>query len=256
MRCPLPVTGLLLLLASLFGCAPAAKSIRENPVSVSEVLRRVHERNEKVKTLRGNGTITIEAPEGSNSGFFSASLKKPDSLLVEFKGPFGIHVGTLLLSRDRFIFFNRMENRAIIGKPDGRTLQSMFRLKMEFDEILNAFTGEFAAASAGDSLARFSIEDDRYVVRYSNGAGAKEYRVDGDAFIVTGYNVADSTGHPTLTATASRIDDSPPVAVPKFLRVIFPGERRSITIAYAGVEVNKPVECSLTLPERAEIIRR
>ena len=256
MRCRHPETWLLLLLASLFGCAPAARSIRENPVPVAEVLRRVHERNEKVKTLRGNGTITIEAPEGSNSGYFSASLKKPDSLLVEFKGPFGIHVGTLLLSRERFIFFNRMENKAFIGRPDGRTLQSMFKLKMEFDEVLNAFTGEFPGASSGDSLARFSIEDDRYVMRYTNGGGAKEYRIDGDAFVVTGYSVADSAGASTLTATASRIDDSPPVAVPKFLRVIFPRERRSITIVYSGVEINKPVECALTLPERAEIIRR
>jgi len=160
------------------------------------------------------------------------------------------------LSRDRFIFFNRMENKAIIGRPDGRTLQSMFRLNMDFDEILDAFTGEFPGASPGDSLARFSVEDDRYVMRYANGAGAKEYQIDADAFVVTGYRVADSTGAPALTATAARIDDSPPVAVPRFLRLIFPREHRSVTIAYAGVEVNEPVDCSLTLPDHAEIINR
>jgi outer membrane lipoprotein-sorting protein len=255
-RCPSPETGLLLLLAALAGCAPSVKSIRDHPFPAGEVLRRVQERNEQVKTLKGNGTITVEAPEGSNSSYFDASLKKPDSLLVEFKGPFGIHVGTLLLCREQFIFLNRMENKAIIGKPDGRTLQSMFRLKMEFDEILNVFTGEFPPASAGDSLARFSVEDDRYVMRYAEGTGAKEYQIDGDDFVVTSYRVADSSGTPSVTATASRIDDSPPVAVPRLLRVIFPGEKRSITIAYSGVEVNKPVDCSLTIPERTEIIRR
>lgn len=256
MRCHLPEIGFILLLASLSGCAPSAKSIRESPIPAGEVLRRVHERNEKVKTLRGYGTVTIETPEGSNSGFFNASLKKPDSLLVEFKGPFGIHVGSLQLSRERFIFYNRMENKAVVGRPDGRTLRSMFRLKMEFDEVLNAFTGEFPAATPGDSLARFSIVDDRYVMLYTNGPLAKEYRIDADAFVVTGYSVADSGGKPMLTATSDRIDDSPPVAVPKFLRVIFPRERRSITIAYADIEVNKPVECSLTLPAQAEVIQR
>jgi hypothetical protein len=209
-----------------------------------------------VRTLRGNGTITVEAPEGSNSSYFDASLKKPDSLLVEFKGPFGIHVATLQLCRNKFVFLNRMENTAIIGKPDGRTLQSMFRLKMAFDEILNVFSGEFPAAAPGDSLARFSVEDDRYVLRYAEGAGEKEYRIDGDDFVVTSYRVADSSGDPAVTATASRIDDSPPVAVPKLLRVIFPHEKRSITIVYSGVEVNTPVECSLTIPDRAEIIER
>ena len=255
MKCLRPETALILTLATLFGCA-GSKTVREGPLPVAEVLRRVRERNDKVKTLRGSGTITIEAPEGSNTGSFNAALKKPDSLLVEFKGPFGIHAGTLMLSRERFVYYNRIENRAIVGRPDGRTLQSMFTLKMEFDEILNAFTGEFPGATPGDSLARFSTEDGRYAMHYVNGEGAKEYEVDGDAFVVTGYRVADSGGEPTLTATTSRVDDSPPVAMPRFLRVIFPHERRSITIAYFGVELNKPVECSLTLPGQVEIIQR
>ncbi len=245
-----------LLLAVLSGCGPSTKSVREAPLPVGEVLRRVRERNEKVRTLKGDGTITIESPEGSTSGFFTARLKKPDSLLVEFKGPFGIHVGTLMLSRGQFTFFNKMENRAIVGAPDGRTLQSMFRLKMEFDEVLNVFTGEFPGAGAGDSLMAFSTYDGRYDISYTSGETVKEYNVDGEAFVVRGYKVVDTSGTPTLTAVADRVDDSPPAPVPKFLRVIFPREHRSITIAYSGIELNRPVDCSLSLPERVEIINR
>ena len=247
---------LIVLLMYLNGCAPSLKTAREKPMAIGEILRRVHERNETVRTLKGEGTITVEAPEGSNTGFFSASLKKPDSLLVEFKGPFGIHVGTLLLSRERFVFFNRMQNRAFIGRPDGRTLQSMFRLKMDFDQILNAFTGEFPEASPGDTLSGFTIDDNAYVLHYRNAASSTEYRIDGDAFVVRSYTVADTPGEPTVTATADRVDDSPPVAMPRFLRVIFPRERRSITIAYDDIEINKPVDCTFVLPARAQIIQR
>jgi len=247
---------LIVLLMLVTGCAPALKTARERPLAVEEILRRVHERNEAVRTLKGGGTITVEAPEGSNSGFFTASLKKPDSLLVEFKGPFGIHVGTLLLSRERFVFFNRMQNRAVIGRPDGRTLQSMFKLKMDFDQILNAFTGEFPEASPADTLSGFSIEDNEYVLRYRNPANGTEYRIDGDAFVVRTYTVTDTPGDPSVTATTDRVDDSPPIAMPRFLRVIFPRERRSITIAYDDIEVNKPVDCSFVLPPQAQIIQR
>ncbi|OLD74944.1 MAG: hypothetical protein AUI33_05885 [Ignavibacteria bacterium 13_1_40CM_2_61_4] len=247
---------LIVLLMCLNGCAPSLKTAKEEPLAVEEILRRVHERNDAVRTLKGEGTITVEAPEGSNSGFFTASLKKPDSLLVEFKGPFGIHVGTLLLSRDRFVFFNRMQNRAVIGTPDGRTLQSMFRLRMDFDQILNAFTGEFPEASRGDTLSGFNIDDNEYVLRYRNAARGTEYRIDGDAFVVRSYTVADTPGEPTVTATTDRVDDSPPVPMPRFLRVIFPRERRSITIAYDDIEINKPVDCTFVLPARAQIIQR
>jgi outer membrane lipoprotein-sorting protein len=248
---------LIVLLISLNGCAPALKTAGESPLAAGEILRRVHERNEAVRTLKGEGTITVEAPEGSNTGFFTASLKKPDSLLVEFKGPFGIHVGTLLLSRQRFIFFNRMENRAVLGRPDGRTLQSMFKLRMDFDQILNAFTGEFPEASRGDTLSGpVAIEDNAYVLQYRNPAGGTEYRIDGETFVVRSYTVADTPGDPAVTATTERIDNSAPVPMPRFLRVIFPRERRSITIAYDDIETNKPVDCSFVLPARAQIIQR
>ncbi len=113
------------------GCAPSAKVYKERTLAAAEVMRRVNERGQSISSLRGNGSITIETPEGSSSGSFDLSLKKPDSLLVELHGPFGIHVGTLLLSRERFLFYNNMDNTALVGKPDGRTLNSMFRLRME-----------------------------------------------------------------------------------------------------------------------------
>ena len=247
---------LIVLLISLNGCAPSLKTARESPLAAGEILRRVHERNEAIRTLRGEGTITVEAPEGSNTGFFTASLKKPDSLLVEFKGPFGIQVGTLLLSRQHFIFFNRMENRAVLGRPDGRTLQSMFRLRMDFDQILNAFTGEFPEAPPADTLTGFRVEENAYVLQYRNGGSSADYTIDGEAFVVRSYAVADTPGDPAMTATAERVDNSAPVPMPRFLRVIFPRERRSITIAYDDIETNKPVDCSFVLPARAQIIQR
>ena len=238
------------------GCAPTTKLIRERTMSVENVLHYVHERDERIRTLQGNGTITIESPEGSTSGSFDARLKKPDSLRVEFGGPFGIRIGTLALSRERFLLYNRMENRAFVGKPDGSILQSMFRLKMRFDEILNAFTGEFPPASPSDSLYRFDVEDYQYVIRYRTAAGTKEYRIDGDAFIVTAYRVLGTDGRASLTGFSSRPDEADAIIMPRLLRVVFPKERRSVTISYDDVEVNGPVECSFTLPKQAEVIFR
>src|SRR5260370_30293380 len=98
-----------------------------------------------------------------------------------------------------------MENRAFVGKPDGSTLQSMFKLKMQFDEILNAFTGEFPPATISDSLERFNVDDDLYVIRYRSEGGIKEYRVDGDAFVVTSYRVLDAESRAILNGFGSEL---------------------------------------------------
>ena len=242
--------------ALVCSCAPARKITVERTLSAETVLALVRSRNETIRTLKGSGTITVESPEASNSGSFDLSLKKPDSLRLEFSGPFGISVGSLMLSRREFFYYNRMNNTVTVGKPDGTTLKSLFRIRMRFDEVLNAFTGEFPADTPADSRRSFSVEGGSYVVKYKADDGVREYHVDGDAYVVTSYRVADSYGKTVCTAFASDLDDAGAVVMPRFLRVVFPLERRSITIVYDDLAINQAVSCSFSLPRRAEIFYR
>jgi hypothetical protein len=237
----------------LAGCISTDKIVLKRDLSIEEVLQRVRERNQIIKTLKGDGTITVESPEESNSGSFDVMLKKPDSLRVEFSGPFGIHVGTLMLSRDKFLFYNSMENKVITGTPDGNTLQSMFRLKMNFEEVVRAFTGEFPMEVSNDSLIRFVVKDDQYVMTFHKDRSTVECYIDGDTFVVTAYRVLDIEGTAILTALASRFESTGDITMPTLLRVIFPKERRSVTIAYSDVQINEPVECSFIPPPQAHI---
>ena len=247
----------VIIITIFSGCVPNKETAtHELTLSLPDVLNRVRERHAYIKTLKGSGSITVEAPKVSNSGSFDVDLKKPDSVLVELHGPFGIHVGTLSLSRDQFIFFNRMENTAVIGKPDGRTLQSMFQLNMEFDEILHAFTGEFPLSVEQDSLMKFYVDEGMYVARYKDGDGEKEYRIDGSDFIINSYRVLDAAGKVTLNASATRHNTVQQIAMPTLLRVIFPIERRSVTIAYDNIRLNEPVGCFFALPDQVERIYR
>ena len=240
----------------VLSCAPTRKIGRDKTLSISEVLKLVRERNDIIQTLKGDGSITVEAPEESKSGSFDIDLKKPDSLKLRFSGPFGINVGTMVLSKDRFLFYNSRENRATVGKPEKQTLRSMFRLDMEFEEVMNAFTGEFPIVTETDSVHRFYVEDESYVIKYTSAQTIKEIRIDGDAFIVTSYRVFDGQGKVILTTYASRIDDVSRVMMPKLLRVVFPQDRRSVTIAYDDLDLNEQVDCSFILPKHADITYR
>lgn len=254
MRAPAAAFLAMLLLAG--GCAPRRDLTKEEAPSVENLLLRIEERNQAITTLKGYGTITVESTEASNKGAFHVDLKKPDSVLVDFRGPFGIRVGTLLLSRKEFVFYNKMENKVIAGSPDGRTLKSIFRLSLAFDEVLRAFTGEFPMDVRHDSLQRLSVEPDAYVIQARHGEETREYRIDGDTYIVESYRVSDGQGNALLTAAASRFTESNSIPVPKFLRIIFPAEHRSVTVAYDDIEVNVPVDCSFTPPSQAERIQR
>jgi len=249
---PLPAAIVFLLI----GCAPHRQIAKERNLTADEVIGRVRSRNNLVKSLSGSGAITVETQEASGSGSFEVYLKKPDSLRIEFHGPFGIHVGTLTLSKNQFLFYNRRENTAVTGKPDGTTLQSLFRLKMRFDEVLNAFAGEFPLSQEEDSLAQFSVDQGLYVFVYRDQNGTKEFRVDGDDFLVTSYRMIDREGTATLIAFTSRTTESGEITMPSLLRVVFPKERRSITIAYDNIRLNEPVDCSFDLPRQVELLNQ
>jgi hypothetical protein len=250
---------IVVLDAALYiGCAPT-KELKRTPrtLSLPAVLEHVLDRNSKIKTLAGDGSITVESPEQSSSGSFDVRLKKPDSLCLDLSGPFGIHVGTLQLSREQIIFYNRMDNTAVVGTPDGKTMNDLFHMRLRFDEILRAFTGEFPIPSDSDSVQQVTIENDQYVIRQPGDDGMTyEYRIDPDSFVVTAYRVLDADGRPILTALASEFDDEDDVVMPRLLRVIFPKERRSLSIAYGHLQFNEPVSCSFSIPKQADIIRR
>ena len=195
-------------------CSPSKHLVKDLSLAVDEVLRRVRERDEYIKTLKGDGDITVESPEASNNGSFEVDLKKPDSLRIELNGPFGIHVGTLALSPQQFVFYNWREHNATVGKPDGTTLKSMFRMTLQYDEILGLFTGEFLSHDERDSLELFSVIDDLYVIRYRASAGVKEYRIDPEAFSVASYRLLDANGKVMVLAIASRFDNEQGVNMP------------------------------------------
>ncbi len=247
----------VILLAILWeGCGLATRVVHERTLNAEEVIRRVREREEKIQTVRGSGKITIESPESSGSGSFAAQVRKPDSAKVDLTGPFGIRIGTLALSRQEVVFFDWRSNTATIGVPDEQTLQSMLRIKLRFEEILHAFTGEFLSFASGDSLKTFAVEEGVYVLRFASGESTREFRIDGDSFIVSSYRLLASDSTATLVAMASRTDEIAGIAVPTLLRVIMPKERRSLTVAYGDLRINEDVRCTFDIPKEANIVRR
>lgn len=255
---PLLTITFLALLAGSFalpGCATTGRAKRDLTLTHPQVIDLVTRRGGQIHTLRGEGSLTIETPEQSNSSSFDLALKKPDSLLLNLSGPFGIRGGSLLFSRTEFVFYNYQDNYAFIGKSDGSTLHAMFNLRMDFDEVIRAFTGDFFSSPA-DSLLSFSNDSLSYIFTYRDGVNTVEYRVDGEDYFVKSYRVIDSSGRATLTAIADEPEEVGPLVMPTLLRVIFPVERRSITVAYSDMEFDVPVRCSFTVPESADIFYR
>ena len=132
----------LLVAVSLAGCASVPRlDLTGRTVNPENVQRIVRGNYEKVHSMTGSGTISVETPETAQSGSFELFLRKPDSVLVKIEGPFGISVGSVLITREEFIFYNSLQNQLITGPVTSANLNRIFRVKLTFDELLTLFTG-------------------------------------------------------------------------------------------------------------------
>lgn len=227
----------------LAGCSSTQNIYREFN-SAAEFQEYFGTRVSGIKTFSGSGSLTIETPEFSNSANFKLSIKKPDSLKIELTGPFGISVGTLMMSRHNFVFFHGIENRSVKGKTDSNFLSSIVNMPISFDEILNIFTGSYFYSATDYSNAEMNSNEAYYLIRNNHESTVKEIWIDRKTINVTKLLEIGKDRTIDLDASAKSYENISGIEVPNWVRIIFPKQKRSLTIAYDNIKVNQPVNVS------------
>ncbi len=244
---------MLALMVSSCGSTESARRLA--PMTATEIMQRVYDQSQTIETLEADGNLTIESPANSGSAGIDLQLLRPDSVWLRLSGPFGISVGTLMLSRQKFIYFDALNHRRLTGRPDPSTLESVFHIGLSFDEILDAFAGNLGTLRNAETNSEVTASDGQYVLRSQTDTGSEQRWVDGTSFIVTKFAQFDTTGRPVVTGEASLIESVDSTVMPHRIRVILHRQRQSLTIAYRTVRINSNRQMQFTLPDATSEIR-
>jgi outer membrane lipoprotein-sorting protein len=232
----------------IFGCAGSRQMSKIKINTAAELQKYFTGRDAKIHTFTGSGSITIETPESANNARFNVKIKKPDSLLIELTGPFGISVGTLMLSRQSYIFYNSLENRVQRGSAGINSLKPIVNLDFSFDDVINLFTGSYLYSSIDFSKANFETYENKFSLKEYNLPSIKEVSIDKKSNNPFQYSELDKDGKLKLDAQAKRYDDVDGISMPYWIRVILAKEHKGVTIAYDEINLNKQVDCSFDVP--------
>ncbi|RPH35789.1 DUF4292 domain-containing protein [bacterium] len=244
----------LALLLIFSSCSPRRSEVALRPSETppSTLVGLVDDADAKLVTMIGRGTISFESPETAGSASFDLSLRKPDSLLIAFEGPFGIDVGTLFLSRSLFVMYNSMENHVITGVPTARAIRSVVPFDLTYEQILNAFTGTFPIAEKETTPLSYVVDTDQFRLVYACGRDSCSYWIDPADLMVRRYLREDSRGHVLMEATTSGTIEDQGARIPRRVVVSFPGENRRGTIHFSRAELNPPsVSFDFMIPPNA-----
>lgn len=244
----------LFVLVMWIGCAPSAsvRTIKTSvtPAQVQESVRMNHER---VQSMKGMGRITVETPEVAQSGSFTLLFRKPDSILVKLEGPFGIEVGSALLTRTEFLFYNSLQNKLISGAMNGKNLSRVLRVNLNFDELINLFTGGDFFSDDRSTPESFTVEEEQFVLTYRHQEGSRRYWIDPSSLLILKVQHLDGEGKLFVEQRFSNYKTAEGTSVPYNVRLTQQKERRAVSISYSNVLVNtNAIQFTLNIPESAE----
>jgi outer membrane lipoprotein-sorting protein len=229
----------------------AAKTV--NPETVHQIVRGNYE---KVKSMTGSGTISVETPETAQSGSFELFLRKPDSVLVRIEGPFGISVGSALITRDSFVFYNSLQNQVVSGPATNTNLNRIFRVNLTFDELLTLFTGGSFLASDGTSPETVTVEDNQYVLTYKSAGGTRRYWLDQSSLLITRIQHLDRDGKMYFEERYEKFRAVGDASLPRFIRVTQQTSQRMIGVTFSSIDINTGgAPLVVDIPKNAERIQ-
>lgn len=239
------------------GCSSTARLASwSGAVTIEQIQDRVRTNNERVQTLSGTGSIAVESPEMAGTGSFELAVRKPDSLLLRLEGPFGISVGSALITRTSFHFFNSIENQLITGSTNPSNLSRYLRMNVSFDDLLSLFAGGAVFSEDIQQAGNLTTEGQYYLLTYQNSHGARRYWIDPETLLLLKIQHLDETGRLVAEQQYSNYRSVRGVSFPATIRLVLNTQRRIVSIRYSQFDLNVPLPSfSLDIPANAKRVQ-
>jgi Domain of unknown function (DUF4292) len=174
-------------------------------------------------------------------------------------GPFGIELAQTLVTKDKFMFYDVLQNTAYEGETNENILKNIFRIDLSFSDLMDAFIGSVNLTEhLYKSPTQYSIDNDQYVLTYADSVTGEttNYKVDIKQLGITDYQLLNKEGNVILSGKYSRFNELENVAVPYSVEVQNKREGQLVTIEYKQMAANKKdVSIDFRLPGDATVIK-
>ena len=248
---------ILFCLSILLHSCVSSKNNIDVDITIEELKQHVNTNSSKIKSLNAEGTIDIDTPEMSNSGTITVNLLKPDSLYTKLEGPFGIDVADILLTRKSFIYYNVMDNRVIKGPSSPLNVGAIMRIKLDFDDIINGFSGTFFFLDVTSDNSELKSDENKYLLITKDDISKeiKKYWIDSDDFYITKYVITNYDKKVLLEMEYLEYNYRDGVYFPNRIAISRPQENTYIWLDYTIKTFNsKNLIFKFKIPSSAEII--
>ncbi len=231
----------LLLVTIIASCSTSKEISSERILSPERLITKLEANRRKVRTFSANGTINIKNGSTTIESIFEVNVKKPDSIKVDVFGPFGIELAQILITRDKFLFYDSINKTAYKGLTDDSTIKKALKIGLPFDMLIDAFTGSI---DLSDKLRRkpdeYTYDENYSYIKYvdSTAGSINEYEINTKNFTVKKIKAGNLVKGNLVEAKYDNYKQFGDVLVPLVISMNFPENKQSLIINYKNVSIN------------------
>ncbi len=245
---------IILPLLFLYSCS-ASSSFNENDFTVSEIIESVNRNSKKLRSLKGEGLISIDSPDMSSSGSFTLSIVKPDSLYIKLEGPFGVSIAAILLERNNFTYYNIQENRVIIAPSTPTNIKAVMRVRLALDDFINGFSGSYNFIDTNSQNFSLGKIEDNLVLTQKTESETKKYFLDPVQKYIRQYIVYDAEGKEKMAVEYNSFTEEDGYYFPNKIKISRASSSEYVFLDYSSKELNKGyLGYKIKYPKSAKVI--
>lgn len=163
-------------------------------IEISRIIKEVNQRAAEIDNIISTGQIKIKTPKIDEEGDIEIHVKKKDDLWFKIEGPLGIDAATGHFNRDRFVFFDDLNDVVTTGSSTILNIGSLTRIRCTFDDMMNAFSGTVRIRKGKKDAMEMTEESGQYVVSLKRGTITRKYWISTSDYSVSKYIYLSNKG--------------------------------------------------------------
>ncbi|HID40418.1 MAG TPA: DUF4292 domain-containing protein [Calditrichaeota bacterium] len=227
----------------LISCSTSKRTVKKNlELSYRELLQHNVSWQKAIHSLQGRARIVLDSPQYSGNFDAEILINGPDSLLLSVEGPFGMDVGKVFIGRNRFIFYNQVNNQFYTGDKSIFEDRNFLHFPLKIKELRDIF----GARDRFDVLRRdlSEIRDDQYYIEASNGE--MRYKMWFSPYYLHINRIEYYDNDRLLFYKEySQFKEVNGVYFPMAIDFVRPQEQQAVSIYYRDLKLNQPIDNGL-----------
>ncbi|MBS1493351.1 MAG: DUF4292 domain-containing protein [Bacteroidetes bacterium] len=156
---------------------------------ILDIMKEVNRRSDLTDNILSEGEVKIKAPGMDESASIEVRARKKNDLWFKIDGPLGVDVATGYFGRNNFTYLNALNDYSITGPTNQANISAVVRMKVYYDDLMNAFTGTMKIVKFKNDVMALSESGLYYTLIFTTTSDKgiiinRKYYVDKSTYVV------------------------------------------------------------------------